>query len=195
MPHMNAPTGTGGNPLQDGLAAVKEFGRWLVSDLKRAKCTNEELTAIVLGALSTTITFIRWNRREVLRANPTARALAKQAWDFENALLGSVVDALPQPPKRGRKEDSDAQDKFIQIVKLRKQSKNWDEIAVALAPEFGHASAGAYKKHYKRFLPKYLKWYKDRFMPEMAEEEFLEFAMPQTKRPAGRPKSGHKSRQ
>src|ERR1700674_1482509 len=102
-------------------SAQTEFGRWVISDLKRAGCSNQQLEAILQATVSTTIAFLRGNRREALATNPSARQLAKQQFDFESALLRSVFLALPKPRRRGRKKgqkDPATVEKFIRILEL-----------------------------------------------------------------------------
>jgi hypothetical protein len=169
-----------------------EFGRFVISDLKRAGCSNQQLADIVQATVSTTIAFLRGNRREALATNPIARQLAKQQFDFESALLRSVALTLPKPRKRGRKKgqkDLATARKFIRIVELLSQGKNWTQIANDLQQRPGlRSEASAYKKIYKRNLPQALRLWRSHFLPDVPEAVFLPVAIRAAKRRPGRPK-------
>jgi hypothetical protein len=173
-------------------SAQTEFGQWVISDLKRAGCGNQQLAAIVQATVGTTITFLRWNRRKALATNPNARQLAKQQFDFETALLRSVVLTLPKARKRGRKKgqkDPATVEKFIAIMKLLSEGKNWTQIANDLQQRPGlRSDASAYKKLYNRHLPQFLRLVRSHFRPDVPEEVFLKLAIRAAKRRPGRPK-------
>lgn len=175
-------------------SAQSEFARWVISDLKRAGCTDRQLAAVVRATIGTTIAFLRGNRREALATNPSARQLAKQQLDFENALLRSVVPALPKPQKRGRKKDIDTIKKFYRIVELDPSRTTWADIEKALNAEFGAGgNADAYKKIYKRHLPSMLKFFFEKFLPTISDEQIEALALKATNGRRGRPKIGQKS--
>jgi hypothetical protein len=184
----------------DPRAIENLFSRMVISDLKRARCKNEQLTAIILGTVSTTIAFLRSERREILRTSPTASQLAKQESDFENRLLSSVAMALPRGRKSGRKKgqkDPDTLRKFMRIIELKAELKSREEIGKALILEFGRTSTvESYKKIYERHLPSFLKALRPLYFPEFPEHIFLPAALRAAKGRPGRPKkSGHKSSQ
>jgi hypothetical protein len=175
-------------------SAQSEFGRWVVSDLKHAGCGNQQLDAIALATVSTTIAFLRWNRREALATNPSSRQLAKQQFDFENALLRSVAIALPKPRKRGRRKDIDTINKFIRIVELDPSRTKWAEIEKALNAEFGAGgNADAYRKIYRRHLPLLLRLLLKEFLPAIPAKLFLPLALKAVQGRPGRPKTGRNS--
>jgi hypothetical protein len=92
--------------------------------------------------------------------------------------------------KRGRPKDPDGINRFVKIAALWNKKKNWEQIAEAFKPDY--VTADACKKHFRRYLPEYLKWYRNRFAPAISEQDFLASILSQTKRKAGRPKSGQK---
>ena len=177
------------------------FAHFVISDLQRAKCRNEQLASIVRGTVDTTIAFIRNNRRTALarwalqsrlKGNPTALQLAEQEFRFEDALLASVTKLLPRQHKRGRKKDHkdpDTWKKFTRIWLQKKEGKTWREIAEALVPEFGHVTPGAYKKIYARHLPEVAKELRKLIPCDIPEQEFLRRALSAAKGRPGRPKS------
>lgn len=134
-------------------SSPSEFGRWIVSELQRAGCTDKQVAAIAGATVDATINSLRENRSEALATNPTAHRLAKQQSDFEDALVHSVARALPKPKRRGRKRDPDAIEKCIRILALDPRYREWKEIGRIIEKQFGAASLDAYKKVYKRRLP------------------------------------------
>lgn len=170
------------------------FAEFVVSDLKHAKCRNDQLFAIIQGTVHTTITFLRWKRRIVLRTNPTGQQLAKQEFEFEEALLRSVVRAIPRPAKRGRKKDPATVSKFLRILKLRFEGKNWTQIEKDLRGDFGQAEAGTYKKLFNRHLPIFMDVLRKQLFPSIPKETFLPIALCSLKGRPGRPKSRQNKR-
>lgn len=176
-------------------SAQSEFGRWVVSDLQRAGCTDKQLAAIVLATVSTTIAFLRSNRRQALATNPSARQLTKQQFAFENALLRSTALALPKPQKRGRKKDIDTVKKLARIIELDPRRTKWVAIEKVLNAEFGAGgNAEAYKKIYKRDLPLALQVFCEKFLPFLSDKQIgllISSAMKSAKGRPGRPKTRH----
>jgi hypothetical protein len=174
------------------------FALRVIAYLKQANCSNGQLVAIVKGTVETTISFLRFNRRYALEGNPTISQLVDQEFNFENALLGSIMGALPPRQKRGRRKghtDPDTLKKFFRIWELKSEGKNWKEISEALIPEFGWSTADACQKIYARYYPYLIKDWRKRFQPNVPEEEFLQSALERAKGRPGRPKSRQNSPQ
>ncbi len=121
-------------------------------------------------------------------------AVAREKALQEALFFGELGPPETHPKKSGRKVDPATVSKFVRMAKLKKMGKTWPQIEIVMKAEFEKwAGDGTYKELYRRQLPSYLNWYRNRFHPEIPEEVFLASVLKIIKGQPGRPKKSKRN--